>query len=403
MLGCGGMKNTLPMTLKQLNRLDVIRRAERREITQKTAAEMLHVTVRTVREYLRRLEAEGPGFLRHGLRGRPSNNRLPDAERARIESLLRGRYPDFGPTLAAEKLRELHGIVRDPKTVLAVQVSLGLRKPKRAGKRPEHRTYRTPRPAFGELVQFDGCYHAWLEARLLDADGKPAVLCLLLAVDDATGRITDAQFAPHEGVLPVMGFWLSYAGIHGLPKSIYLDRFSTYSMNVGLARENPDTLTQFERAAKEAGIEIVHAHSPQGKGRVERAFRTLQDRLVKELRLAGIDTVESANAFLRETYVPDHNRRFGREAARRGDLHRRPSRRELTDVLPYVFCRREQRVIRNDFTIPFRKDRFQLLPTPRLTMRPKERVDVHEMPDGGIRLLVRGKVANYHPLPPTAR
>lgn len=397
------MESTLPMTLKQLGRLDVIRRAERREITQKAAAKMLGVTDRTVREYLRRLGPEGPGFLRHGLRGRPSNSRVPEEERRRIESILRDRYPDFGPTLAAEKLRELHGIVRDRKTVLAMQVSLGLRKQRAARRQAVHRAYRTPRPVFGELVQFDGSYHAWLEARLPGDDGNPAELCLLLAIDDATGRILDAQFAPHEGVLPVMGFWLGYAGIHGLPKSIYLDRFSTYSMNVGLARDNPGTLTQFERAAREAGVEVVHAHCPQGKGRVERAFGTLQDRLVKEMRLAGICAVEEANAFLRGTFIPDFNRRFGREAARRGDLHRRISRKELAEVLPYVFCRRERRVIRNDFTIPFKKDRFQLLPTPRLHMRPKELVHVHQLPDGDVRLIVRGKQANYHLLPPAAR
>lgn len=397
------MENLLPMTLKQLGRLDVIHRAKRREITQKVAAKMLQVTDRTVREYLQRLELEGPGFLRHGLRDRPSNNCIPDGERHRIESLLRNRYPDFGPTLATEKLRELHGIERNRKTVQRIQVSLGLWKPRRVRQQAVHRAYRTPRFTFGELIQFDGSYHFWLEMRLLDADGNPIELCLLLAIDDATGKILDAQFAPHEGVLPVMGFWLNYAGTHGLPKSIYLDRFSTYSMNHGLAKDNPDTLTQFERAAKEAGVEIVHAHSPQGKGRVERAFGTLQDRLVKEMRLAGISTVESANAFLRETFIPDFNRRFGREAAKRGNLHRRISRKELTEVLPYVFCRREQRIIRNDFTIPFKKDRFQLLPTPRLHLRPKEQVDVHELPDGNIRLLVRGKAANYHALPPTAR
>jgi transposase len=391
------------MTLKQLSRLDVIGRAERREITQKAAAKMLRVTDRTVREYLQRLEQEGPGFLQHGLKGRPSNNRIPEKEREKIESLLQNKYPDFGPTFAAEKLRELHGIKRDRKTVLAIQVSLGLQKPRRTKKKAAHRACRTPRPTYGELVQFDGSYHVWLETRLLDGDGNPVELCLLLAIDDATGRILDAQFAPHEGVLPVMGFWLSYAGMHGLPKSIYLDRFSTYSMNHRLAKENPDTLTQFERAAKEAGVEIVHSHCPQGKGRVERVFGTLQDRLVKEMRLAGISTVEDANTFLRETYIPDFNLRFGREAAKRGDLHRRVSRKEITDVLPYVFCRREQRVIQNDFTIPFKKERFQLLPTPRLHMRPKEKVDVHQLPDGDFRLLVRGKKANYHLLPPTAR
>lgn len=396
------MKDSLPMSLRQLNKLDVIRRVERKEITQTTAAGLLRVTDRTIRNHLDRLTQEGPGFLRHGLKGRPSNNQIPDAERKKMEMLLRDKYPDFGPTFAAEKLNESHGIDHDPKTVRRIQISLGLWKSKPTRKQAEHRSWRMRRSARGEMVQFDGCYHVWLEGRLLDDEGRPVEICLLLAVDDATGEILDAQFAPHEGVLPVMGFWLEYAGIHGLPKSIYLDRFSTYSMNARLAEENPDTLTQFERAAKEAGIEIIHAHCPQGKGRVERSFRTLQDRLAKEMRLQDISTVETANEFLRAIFIPDFNRRFGREARRRGDLHRRPSERELADVLPYVFCRQDQRVIQNDFTVAHNRNRFQLLKTPRLAMRPREHVDVYELPSGEIHLFVRGKRANHSLLPKDA-
>ncbi len=393
------MQYTLPMSLRQLNKLDVIRRAERKEITQATAGKLLDVTDRTVREYLIRLKNEGPGFLQHGLKGRQSNNRISVVERQKIERLLRTKYPDFGPTFAAEKLRDLDGIDRDPKTVRSVQISLGLWKPRSVRKQSEHRAWRVRRSTFGEMAQFDGSYHRWFEDRLQDIHGNPAVLCLLLAVDDATGAILDAQFAPHEGVLPVMGFWLEYAGIHGLPKSIYLDRFSTYSMNMKLAAENPDTLTQFERTAKEAGIEVIHAYSPQAKGRVENAFGTLQDRLVKEMRLAGISTAEEANAFLRKKFIPAYNRKFGRLAAKPGDLHRKPTQRELHDILPHIFCRRENRVIQNDFTFPYKTGWFQLLPTPRLAMRPKEKVEVHELPTGEIRLFVRGKPTNFHPLP----
>lgn len=360
---------------------------------------MIHATDRTIRRQLARLEHEGPAFLQHGLKGQPSHNRIPDRETKQIERLLRERYPDFGPTFAAEKLLEFHGVDRDPKTIRRIQVRLGLFTPRRALKKVAHRFWRMRRSTFGEMVQFDGSYHPWLEDRLFDAQGRSAELCLLLAVDDATGNILDAQFAPHEGVLPVMGFWLAYAHIHGLPKSVYLDRFSTYSMNVKLAAENPDTLTQFERAAKEAGVDVIHAYSPQAKGRVENAFGTLQDRLVKELRLRNILTVEEANAFLRKTFIPSYNRKFGKAPARLGDLHRKPTERELRDILPHVFCRREHRVIQNDFTVPYKTRRFQLLPTPRLAVRPKEQVEVHEFPNGSVSLLIRGKKANFHPLP----
>ncbi len=209
---------------------------------------MLSLTDRTVRRQLERLREDGPGFLQHGLKGRRSGNRLSSKEEQKIKMLLQTKYPDFGPAFAAEKLLEIHGLDLDPKTIRRLQVNLGLFIPRRARRKVVHRYWRLRRAIYGELVQFDGSYHNWFEGR-----GGLTKDCLLLAVDDATGNILDAQFAPHEGVLPVMGFWLSYAHIHGLPKAIYLDRFSTYSMNVKLAAENPDTLTQFERGGSRGG------------------------------------------------------------------------------------------------------------------------------------------------------
>lgn len=388
------MEHTLPMSVKQLNVLDILRRVGRGELTAVKAGAILHIDERSVRRKVGRLLGEGPVSLQHGLKGRMSNNALPPKEANRIQQLLRTKYPDFGPTFAAEKLCELHHIHRDPKTIRSIQIRLGLWKPRSSRTAAEHRFFRERRDVFGEMQQFDGSYHDWFEGR-----GGIGEACLLLAIDDATGCITHAWFAPHEGVLPVMGFWLEYAHLQGLPKAIYLDRFSTYSMNVKLSRENPDTLTQFERAAKEVGMEVIHAMSPQAKGRVERVFETLQDRLPKELRLRGISTVEEANQFLATTFIPLFNKKFGRDAKRSGNLHRKPSERELTDILPYIFCRREKRTIQNDFTVPYKTRWFQLLPTPRLAMRPKESLWVHEFPDGDIRLLVRGKQANFCSLP----
>lgn len=384
----------LPMSLQQLNHLDILRRVERREITQTVAANLLKVTDRTVRRQLEQLVEEGPGFLQHGLKGQVSNNRIPVKEEKRIEKLLRTKYPDFGPTFAAEKLLEKHGVSRDPKTIQRIQIASGLYRPRRSKKKKPYHFFRVRRSIFGELVQFDGSYHDWFEGRSGIEEA-----CLLLAVDDATGDIVHAAFAPHEGVLPVMGFWLEYAGINGIPKAIYLDRFSTYSMNVKLAAENPDTLTQFQRAGKEAGMDIIHAYSPQAKGRVENKFGTLQDRLVKEMRLADICSIEDANRFLREFFITDYNKRFGKSARKSGDLHRIPSRSELEDILPHIFCRREKRVIQNDFTVSFKASWFQLLPTPRLALRTREDVQVHELPDETIRLFVRGKQVNFHLLP----
>ncbi len=239
---------------------------------------------------------------------------------------------------------------------------------------------------FGELVQFDGSYEWWLEKRF------PFKLCLLAAIDDATGKILYARFEYNEGVFPVMRFWRTYIEQYGAPQSIYLDRFSTYSMNSADAKENPDTATQFERAAKELTIEIIHALSPQAKGRVERLFGTLQDRLVKELRLAGINTPEDANTFLTKTYIGVFNQRFAKEAAKAGDLHRVLSEKEKA-ALPLILCRHEKRVLQNDFTISYNSVRYQLLPTPRLLMRPKDDVLVHELSDTRVRLFIRSKEA----------
>lgn len=378
------------MSLQQLSHLDVLRQAERKDITHIQAADLLAVNEKTIRRQLMRLHDEGAGFLQHGLKGRASNNRIPTKEEKNIETLLQDKYPDFGSTFASEKLDKIHKIDRDPKTIKRIQVRLGLFASKRARKKVVHLQKRKPRSVFGELAQFDGSYHNWFEGR-----GGSLEACLLLAVDDATSGILHAEFAEHEGVLPVMDFWLHYAGILGIPKAVYLDRFSTYSMNHKLAKENPDTLTQFERAAKEVGMEVIHAGTPQAKGRVENKFGTLQDRLVKELRLENISTVKEANAYLLKTFIPDYNKKYARQAEKKGDLHRKPEKTELTEILPYIYCRKESRVIRNDFTVSYKKAWLQILPTPRLAMRPKENVFVHELPDQSLRIFIRGKQANF--------
>ncbi|MBU4314984.1 ISNCY family transposase [Patescibacteria group bacterium] len=384
------MEKLLPMSQKQLNKLDILKRTSRKEITQEHAARLLKVRSRTIRRQLNRLDLEGPGCLHHGLIGQPSNNSLPQKEVLKIEKLLKNKYPDFSSTLATEKLDEIHGIKRDIKTIRSIQVRLGLFQPHRQIKKVKHRQWRIPKSTFGELVQFDGSYHDWFEGR-----GGIKEACLLLAVDDATGKIVHAKFAFHEGVLPVMDFWLEYINIKGIPKEIYLDRFSTYSMNVKLAKENPDTLTQFERVCKEVGMGVVHAYSSQAKGRVERKFKTLQDRLVKEMRLRNICSIQEANEFLVNEYIEIINNKFSVEARHEGDLHRKPNKHELTNIFPYIFCRQNSRVIQNDFTISYKNIWLQILPTKRMAIRPKEVAWVHEMPDESLHVFIRNKKANH--------
>jgi len=392
--------NIIPMSAKEVKKLEAIEAVRAGRLTQKEAAERLKVTDRCVRYWLDDFETGGAAGLIHGNRGRESPHRVPPKERRSILSLIREKYPDFGPTLASEKLSELHGIHRDATTIRDLMVADGLWIPR--GRRTGaslivHRAWRERRPHRGELIQFDGSYHPWFESRLLDAAGLPSDLCLLLAVDDATGDILWAQFAPHEGTLPVMRFWTAYAGLHGLPREVYLDRFSTYKMTQKTAVENPDLKTQLERAMKTLGIDPIFALSPQAKGRVERLFKTLQDRLVKELRLRSISTVEDANRFLSKTFIPSFNRKYGVVPRENADFHRPLGTREL-EALPETLCRLERRVVMNDFTVSFKSQWYQLLPTRGLAMRPKDDVLVREYPDATVSFSIRNKRANVKPV-----
>jgi len=208
---------------------------------------------------------------------------LPAKEQERIKMLLHERYADFKPTFASEKLRENHYLDHDPKTIRQIMINEGLWQPKRKEKISVHRAWRERRSHYGEMIQFDGSYEHWLEDRAGTGE-----LCLLAAIDDATGKIVAARFAEHEGVFPVFGFWQEYLFLRGKPMAIYTDKFSTYKMNQKQAMENHDQKTQFQRATSELQIEAIFAESPQAKGRVERLFGVLQDRLIKELRLAKI-------------------------------------------------------------------------------------------------------------------
>ena len=257
---------------KDIDRHDVLKRLIRKEIKRYHASKLLKLTPRHVTRLKQAVITSGATALIHKQRGQPSHNRLPEKERAKIACLLKEQYHDFGPTFAAEKLNELHKIDHDPKTIRAIQIKEGLWKPRRSKTKDVHRSWRQRRLAAGEMIQFDGSYHDWFEGR-----GGVRESCLLGSIDDATGMIVELEFAPHEGVFPVFAFWKAYIEIHGKPRQIYMDKFSTYKMNSHAAKDNPDLKTQFERAMIELHIEPLFANSPQAKGRVERLFDTLQD------------------------------------------------------------------------------------------------------------------------------
>lgn len=189
-------------------------------------------------------------------------------------------------------------------------------------KKTTYRAWRPRKEFFEELQQFDGSYHYWFEDRFVDLADNPIEVCLLASIDDATGAITKATFSADEGVIPVFTFWKAYVEEIGKPLTIYLDKFSTYKINHKAAVDNSDLITQFERATRTLGIQLIFANSPQAKGRVERLFQTLQDRLVKDMRLAEVQTPEQGNIFLREIFIPTFNKRFALIAAKDGDIHK---------------------------------------------------------------------------------
>lgn len=287
------------MSQQELHRTEVIALRRAGQITQTVAARRLGLTVRQVRRLEAKVAAHGAKALRSRRRGRPSNRRVPAAIATKVSTLIRRHYRDFGPTLAAEYLAEHHGITLSKETVRQIMTAAKLWRPQR-GRQARLHALRERRPCFGELIQIDGSNHPWFEAR------APRC-CLLVFIDDATSRLTALRFVAQECTLGYMQALYDHIGAHGLPMTLYSDRHGIFRVNLGPARD--DARSQFGRALHSLGIESICANSPQAKGRVERANGVLQDRLVKALRLAGIDSIAAANAWL-PGFVARHNARF---------------------------------------------------------------------------------------------
>ena len=298
------------MSQQELQRVEVIALRRSGQIDQAEAARRLGVTVRQVRRLEAKVALRGAAGLRSGRRGRPSNHRLAPTTVTEVGRLIRAHYRDFGPTLAGEYLRERHGIALSKETVRQIMIAAKLWRPQRGAKAAIY-ALRERRPRFGELIQIDGSAHAWFE------DRGPRC-CLLVFIDDATSRLTQLRFVPRECTLGYMQTLHGHIRQHGLPMTLYSDRHGIFRVNLGDARD--DAVSQFGRALATLGIESICANSPQAKGRVERANGVLQDRLVKALRLAGIDTIEAANAWL-PGFIERHNARFAVLPADAHDAH----------------------------------------------------------------------------------
>ena len=366
------------MSQRELSRLEVIQRVCRKALTQRRAADLLALSVRQVKRLCRAYRREGAAALTSKRRGRPSNHRLRPELVGAARELLRARYYDFGPTLAREKLSETHGLSLGTETVRRLMISEGLWRPRRARKAVIHQL-RERRARLGELVQLDGSPHDWFEGR--------AERCTLLNfVDDATSRLMHLSFVECETTFNYFAAVRAYLSEHGKPRAFYSDKLGVFRVNM----PNPVSgtgLTQFGRAMQELEIELLCAHSPQAKGRVERANQTLQDRLVKELRLRAICSPAEANAYLPE-FIADYNRRFAVLPRSGEDAHRPLSAGEdLTRVLSWC----ETRVLSKNLTLSY-DGRLYQIKTERAayTMR-GARVEVRETSAGEVRIEYRGR------------
>ena len=375
----------ISMSQRERDRLKVMAPVMTSERTQVEAGRLLVVTPRTIRRWLRRLEVEGDGGIVHRLRGRRSNARKCPTLRRQVLRAYAKDYADFGPTLAAEKLTE-RGLSVATETLRGWLLAEGLWKRKR--KRDKHRRRRQRRECFGELVQADGSIHDWLE-------GRGPEMTLLVMIDDATSK-TVARFHPAEtteGYFDLLGRYLRK---HGRMVAIYADRNSIF---FATDAHGEPVLTQFGRALQQLGIQLIPAGSPQAKGRVERFNGTAQDRLVKELRLAGATTIEQANEVLERVFLPWFHRCCTVRPGSANDAHRRlhPSMK-----LAAILSIQHKRKVANDYTIRFDNAIYQLLPPAQPGLRGGW-VYVEQRLDGTRHLRFKGKYLKHQQIGPADR
>jgi len=373
----------ITMSKKELTRLEVMQKIEEKGLKQKEAAEMLGISERHVRRLLYVYRQTGESGLISKRRGKPGNNRMkPEIKQGAID-LLHSTYHDFGPTLAHEKLIELHKLTISVESVRRIMIEEEIWKPRTVKRKPVHQM-RPRRACRGELVQIDGSPHAWFE----DRGPKCSIL---VYIDDATGELMELFFAPAETTFSYYAATRRYLDRHGLPTAFYSDKHGIFKINIKNALSGSG-MTQFGRAMKNLDIEIICANTPQAKGRVERVIKTLQDRLVKELRLKGISTIEAANAFTPE-YLVDFNRRFAVQPRSNHDAHRQQLFSE--DDLNLIFSHQETRILSKNLTIQYNKVIYQIsTKRPSYALR-KAHVTVCETSDGQITILYKGNPLQF--------
>lgn len=378
-------KDIIKMSKKELNRLAMIHQVLDKRIKQKAAAELLNLCVRQVGRIVKRVRKQGDASIVHGNRGKESNRKFPEKFKEDVLKIVKKKYPDFGPTFAAEKLEEINNKKLSRETLRCWMIEEHIWTPRKLKDKGNVHLWRERKECFGEMVLTDGSIHDWLE-------GRGPKMVLMAYIDDATGK-PFGRFYPAEDVTAAMDSFKRYIKKYGIPESIYFDRNSIYkttrqpNLDEELKGERPKT--QFEKVLLILDVKPIRAYSPQAKGRIERLFKTFQDRLIKELRLANICNIEDANKFLK-TYLPKYISRFSVPARNSKNLHNKiPKNLDLN----WVFAFRDDRTISNDFTVRW-NNRFLLLTNPSLSLK-RKKVMVIENLKGQIRICIKNKILEF--------
>ena len=386
------MKERVMTTIERL-RLIVIEELVGNIINGTTAANRLNLSIRQVKRLKKKFKEKGHDGLIHGSRGRTGVRKTDVSLENNIVGIIKDKYYDFGPLMAWEKIKHIHQINIGRETIRTIMIRHNIWKSKKR-RRSQYFSWRDRRSSYGELQQFDGSYHNWFEGR------NPLLpeTCLLASIDDATGKITQATMGTNESVAAVFSFWMEYTQTKGIPKEIYLDKFSTYKINHPNAVDNAELMTQFNRAMGSLGTNLIFANTPQAKGRVERLFETLQNRLVKEMRLSNINTIEEVNIFLKDIFIPWYNGRYAVIPKSNNDCHRRLDI-STAMKLKSIFAKHYLRGINNDFTIRYRSNYYQLKEIQPTTVFKTDKVLIEERLDSAIKIKYKNHYLSFFLLP----
>ena len=381
------MKGIISMSIKEISRIAVLNKLMKKELKQKHAANMLNLSIRQVRRLAKRYKRVGVAGIPHQSRGRIGNRRIDETKLNQITEIIRTKYHDFGPTLAHEKLTENHGIHISRETLRKAMIAASLWRQKER-KYVDLHPLRERRSCEGELVQLDGSPHDWFE-------GRAPACSLLVFIDDATGKLKHLKFAVSESTAAYFMATKEYLLLHGKPLIFYLDKHGVFRVNTtkGGTADTADSngLTQFGRAMHELAIELIYAETAEAKGRVERVNQTLQDRLVKEMRLKGITTMAQANAYLPE-FIELFNRKFAVVPKDTANVHRSLAE---TEKLDEILCEKHTRILSKQLAISYKNRQYQIKtkrPTYAMRYAP---VEIREMVGGLITITYQRKQLDY--------